>query len=71
MRWHMIENKEKIISLTTINGGKVSFRDNVKINVVDKSKVGRFPNCFINEVLLVKGLKYNLLITSQFYDKGN
>ena len=29
------------------------------------------PNYFIDYMLLVKGLKYNLLSISQFCDKGN
>ena len=29
------------------------------------------PNYFINDVLLVKGLNYNLLSISQYSDKGN
>ena len=29
------------------------------------------PNYFIDDVLLVEGLKYNLLSISQFCDKGN
>ena len=68
---HIIGNKEKFISLTTINGRKVTFEDNAKGKVVSKDKVGRLPNCFIDYVLLVKALKHKLLSISQFYDKGN
>ena len=67
----MIRNKEKLISYTNINSGKVTFRDNAKGKIVGKVKEGRVPNCFIDDVLLVKGLKHNLLSISQFYDKGN
>ena len=59
------------MSFTTINGGKVTFEHNAKGNVVSKEKVGKLTNCFINDVLLVKGLKHNLLSINQFYDKGN
>ena len=52
----MIGNQEKFISFNTINGGKVTFSNNVKQKVVSRGKVGRLPNCFINDVLLVEGL---------------
>ena len=65
----MTRNKDKFISLTALNGGKVTFGDNAKGKVVSKGKVGSMPNCFINDALLVKGLKHNLLSTSQFCDK--
>ena len=55
MRW----NKENFLSLITINGGRVTFENNVKGKVVNKSKVGRLPKCFIDDMLLVKGLKHN------------
>ena len=64
-------NKDKFISFTTINGGKVTFGDNSKGKVVGKGKVGRMSYCFIDDVLLVKGLKHNLLSISQFCDKFN
>ena len=67
----MMGNKDKLISLMTINGGKVTFGDNAKGKVVGKGKVSRMPHCFIYDVLLVEGLKRNLLIISQFCDKGN
>ena len=67
----MTESKNKCISLTTINGGKVTFGDNAKCKVKGKGKVGMMPHCFIDDVLLVEGLKHNLLSISQFCDKGN
>ena len=67
----MTRNKEKIIALTTINSRKVTFGDNEKGKVVGKYKVGRLPNCFIDDAVLVEGLKHNLLSISQFCDKGN
>ena len=50
---------------------KVTFRDNTKRKVIYKVKIGRLSNYFIDDVLLVKSLKYNLLSISQFYGKGN
>ena len=42
----MIGNKGKFISLTTINGGKVTFGD----KVVGKGKVGKMSHFLINDV---------------------
>ena len=64
-------NKDKFISLTIMNGGKVMFGDNAKGKIVGKGKVGRLPNYFFDDVLLIEGLKHNLLSISQFCDKGN
>ena len=60
----MMGNKNKFISLIIINGGKVTFSDNAKGKVVSKGKVDRMSICFIDDVLLVKGLKHNLLSIS-------
>ena len=67
----MTGNKDKFISLMTINGGRVTFDDNAKAKVAGIGKIGRIPNCFIDDVLLVEVLKHNLLSKSQFCDKGN
>ena len=56
----MIRNKDKFVSLITINGGKLTFANNAKGKVIGKVKVGRMLHCFINDVLLVEGLKHNL-----------
>ena len=61
----MMGNKDKFISLISINGGMVTFRDNAKGKMVGEGKVGRLSNCFIDDVLLVEGLKHNLLNVSQ------
>ena len=53
----------------TKNGGYVTFGDNVKGKIVGESKIGKSPNPTIDDVLLVDGLKYNLLSISQFFDK--
>ena len=67
----MMGNKDKFISLISINGKKVTFYDITKGNVIGKDKVGKMPNCFIDDMLVVEGLKHNLLSISQFYDKEN
>ena len=61
-----IGDKEKFISLTIMNGGKVTFGDNVKGKVVGRGKVRRMSHYFTDDVLLVEGLKHNLLRISQF-----
>ena len=58
-------NKDKFISLATINGGKVTIGNDAK------GKVGRMPNYFFDNMLLVEWLKHNLLRINQFCDKGN
>ena len=60
----MIKNKDKFISLTTINRGRVTFGDNAKGKVIGNGKVRRIPHCFVDDVLLVEGLKHNLLSIS-------
>ena len=57
----MTKNKNKFITLITINSGKVTFSDNAKGKVVGKDKICRMSNYFINDVLLVEGFKHNLL----------
>ena len=51
--------------------GKVTFGDNVKGKLVDKWRVGKLPNSYNDDVLLVEALKHNLLSINQFLDKGN
>ena len=60
----MSENKNIFIFLAPINGSKVTFGDNSKGKVVGKGKVGKMPHSFIDDVLLVEGLKHNLLSIS-------
>ena len=60
----MTRNKKKFIYLTIINNGKVTFRDNVKQHEVRKGKVGRLQKYFIDDMLIVEGLKHNLLSIS-------
>ena len=67
----MTGDKSKFLSLTPIEGGQVTFGDNSKGKVIGKGRVGKSPNLYIDNVLLVKGLKHNLLSISQFCDKGN
>ena len=52
-------------------GGKVIFGDNAKGKIVGIGRVGKKDFTFIKNVLLVEGLKHNLLSVSQLCDKGN
>lgn len=67
----MTGDKTKFLSLTTYEGGSVTFGDNKKGNIVAMGKVGKSPLHSIENVFLVEGLKHNLLSISQFCDKGN
>ena len=68
---HMTGHNSKFLSLTPIKRGQVTFGDNSKGQVIGKGHVGKSSNLYIDNVLLVKGLKHNLLSISQFCDKGN
>ena len=47
-----------------MNGEKVTFKNNAKEKVIGKVRVSRLTNYFIDNVLLVEGLKHNLLSIS-------
>ena len=57
------------LSISPKDGGYVTFGDNAKGKIVGEGKVGKSPNTTIENVLLVDGLKHNLLSISQFCDK--
>ena len=50
--------------------GDVTFGDNSKGQIKGIGKIGNKFFIFIENVLLVNGLKYNLLSISQLCDKG-
>ena len=52
------------------NGGNVTFGDNAKGKVVGIGTIGKDSSTCIDNVLLVDGLKHNLLSVSQLCDKG-
>ena len=68
--WHMIGDKSKFLSLISIDGGHVIFRDNTKGKIIDKGRVGKFKHSCVENVLLVKRLRHNLLSISQLCDRG-
>lgn len=59
-----------MLSWTKRNGGTVSFGDNSKGRIHGIGTVGKNSQTQISHVLLVKGLKHNLLSISQLCDKG-
>ena len=67
---HMTENKTMFSQLIPKNGGIVTFGDNAKGKTIGEGKIGKAPNTTIDNVLLIDGLKHNLLSISQFCDKN-
>ena len=57
-------------SISPKDGGYVTFGDNAKGKIVGEGQIGKSPNPTIENVLLVNGLKHNLLSISQFYYKN-
>ena len=51
-------------------GGTVTFGDNNKGKIIGIGNIGNFDKPSIENVLLVDGLKHNLLSISQLCDKG-
>jgi hypothetical protein len=63
----MMGDKNKFTSLTLKDGGNVKFGDNSKGKIIG---IGKTYSLVIEDVLLVDGLKHNLLSISQLCDKG-
>ena len=66
----MIEDKAIFSQLNPNNGGYMTFGDNAKVKIIREGKIGKAHNTTIDNVLLVDGLKHNLISISQFCDKG-
>jgi hypothetical protein len=67
---HMTGDKNKFTSLTLKDGRNVKFGDNSKGKIIGIGNIGKTHSLVIEDVLLVDGLKYNLLSISQLCDKG-
>ena len=67
----MKEDKNQFTSLKAKDSGNVTFGDNVKGKIVKIIKIGNPQTLSIHHVLLVDGLKHNLLNTSQLCDMQN
>ena len=66
----MTSDRIKFYILTETESGQVTFRENSKEKIIRTDKVGKNPSSFIDDVMLVEGLAYNLLNISQLCDKG-
>ena len=65
----MTRDSSHFSKLTSLDEGYVTFGDNNKGKIIGKGTIGNKFNFFIEDVLLVDGLKYNLLSISQFVIK--
>ena len=65
---HIIGDRSKFLFITPTGGDQVIFGNNSQGKVIGK---GHASNIYIDNVFLVKRLRYNLLNISQFCDKGN
>jgi hypothetical protein len=66
----MTGDKNKFTSLTLKDGGNVKFGDNSKRKIIGIGNIGKTHSFVIENVLLVDGLKHNLLSISQLCDKS-
>ena len=66
---HMTEKANLFTHLEIKKWGKVVFGDNAKGKIVGIGQVGKKDSTHIEDVLLVNGLKHNLLNVSQLCDK--
>ena len=67
---HMTGDHSKFLSLTKKDGGYVTFSGNGKGKIIGIGTISINDNISIDDVLLVQGLKHNLLSISQLSDKG-
>ncbi|RVW59748.1 hypothetical protein CK203_100238 [Vitis vinifera] len=67
---HMTGDESKFAFLTKRKRGHVTFGDNAKGRIIGQGNIGNDTSSLIESVLLVDGLKHNLLSISQLCDKG-
>ena len=67
---HMTEDKSKFAFLIKRKRGYVTFGNNAKWRIIGQGNIGNDTSFLIESVLLVDGLKHNLLSISQLCDKG-
>ena len=65
----MTGDPSQFSKLTSLDEGYVTVRDNNKDKIISKGTIGNKSTFSIEDVLLVDGLKYNLLSISQLCDK--
>ena len=68
---HMTGDKEQFNKLDAKDGGHVTFGDNAKGKIIGIGEIGNPHSLSMHHVLLVDGLKHNLLSISQLCDMGN
>jgi len=67
---HMRGDASKLINLKMRQEGFVTYVDNNKGRILGRGDVGSDDSIIIKDVLLVDGLKHNLLSIGQLCDKG-
>ena len=67
---YMTSDESQFITPDAKDGGMVTFGDNSKGKIISISNIGITSFKYIKNILLVDGLKHNLLSISQFCDKG-
>jgi len=65
----MTRDNTKFLTLTTIDGGTVTFGGKDKDKIIGKGNI-KLGNLIVEDVSFVKGLKHNLIDISQPCDKG-
>ena len=68
---HMTGDSSKFASMKPRKGGHVTFGDNSKGEIIGIGNIGKCSSHCIEDVLLVKNLKHNLISISQLCDRGN
>ena len=66
----MIDDNDLFVTLETNEGGVMIFGDNDKDHIIGIGKAQLTSLTSLENVLYVRGLKYNLISTSQLCDKG-
>ena len=65
----MTGDESKFAFLSKRNGGYVTFRGNAKGRIIGRGNIGNGTSFLIESVLLMDGLKHNLLSISQLFDR--
>ena len=66
---YMTEDDSLFSSISKINGGKITFGDNLKGKVIGVGNIRGKSSPSIEKVFLMNNLKHNLLSISQLCDK--
>ena len=61
----MTGDESKFAFLTKKNGGYITFRDNTKGKIIGQDNISNGTSSLIESVLLVNGLKHNILSIRQ------